>query len=114
MVFSSLEFLLVFIPVFLVIYFVTPDKYKNYILLTASLVFYAYGEPAYLLLMVFSILVNYILARIMVSQGKILANFAFISSMLIDFGLLFVFKWKGIINMLKKRQIAVCNELGKS
>jgi alginate O-acetyltransferase complex protein AlgI len=93
MVFSSLEFLLVFIPVFLVIYFITPDKYKNYILLIASLVFYAYGEPAYLLLMVFSILVNYILARIMASQGKILANFAFISSMLIDFGLLFVFKY---------------------
>ena len=47
MVFSSMEFLFRFLPLFLLIYFVTKPKYRNVVLLLGSLVFYAYGEPIY-------------------------------------------------------------------
>ena len=59
MVFSSVEFLLGFLPAFLLLYWITPAKAKNVILLTGSLIFYGYGEPHYLILLMVSILVNY-------------------------------------------------------
>lgn len=92
MVFSSLEFIFWFLPVFLLLYFVAADKYKNYVLLFASLFFYAYGEPLYLLLMIFSIVINYILARIMVRYDRV-SRLVFVSALLIDFGALFIFKY---------------------
>ena len=63
MVFSSMEFLFRFLPLFLLIYFVTKPKYRNVVLLLGSLVFYAYGEPIYVFLMMFSIIFNYSVAR---------------------------------------------------
>ncbi|WP_067730227.1 MBOAT family O-acyltransferase [Oceanobacillus damuensis] len=60
MVFSSLLFLFVFLPIVLITYFVVPFTLKNILLLIASLFFYAWGEPAYIFLMLFSILMNYI------------------------------------------------------
>lgn len=59
MVFSSVEFLLGFLPAFLLLYWITPAKAKNVVLLTGSLIFYGYGEPHYLILLMVSILVNY-------------------------------------------------------
>lgn len=61
MVFSSIEFLLCFLPLFLLLYGVTPYYMKNAVLLTGSLVFYAFGEPDYLWLLVVSVPVNYFL-----------------------------------------------------
>lgn len=61
MIFSSIEFLLCFLPLFLLLYGVTPKRMKNMILLLGSLVFYAFGEPDYLLLLMISVLVNYFL-----------------------------------------------------
>ncbi len=64
MVFSSLEFLCVFLPVVFILYCIVPGKkVKNAILIVASLLFYAYGEPVYILLMLASVVVNYCLAR---------------------------------------------------
>lgn len=63
MVFSSMEFLFRFLPLFLLFYFVTKPKYRNVVLLLGSLVFYAYGEPVYVFLMMFSIAFNYWAAR---------------------------------------------------
>lgn len=60
MVFSSLVFLFYFLPVVLGFYFIAPPKGKNLVLFTVSLVFYAWGEPVYLFLMLFSILINYL------------------------------------------------------
>lgn len=60
MVFSSVFFIFVFLPVTLLVYFVAPKPAKNFVLLICSLVFYAWGEPVYILLMIFSILYNYI------------------------------------------------------
>ena len=60
MVFSNLVFLFVFLPVVLFVYFIAPKLVKNIVLLIASLFFYAWGEPDYLFLMLFSISVNYL------------------------------------------------------
>lgn len=59
MVFSSIPFLFFFFPLFLVFYFVSPRKLKNFILLIFSLIFYAWGEPIYIFLMVLSSIVDY-------------------------------------------------------
>lgn len=59
MLFSSLEFLFVFFPVVLAVNFILPQKVRNYWLLTASLFFYAWGEPTFFLLLIISIMVNY-------------------------------------------------------
>ena len=50
MLFNSISFLYYFLPVLIIIYFITPKKYKNIILLIASLLFYLYGEPKYVFL----------------------------------------------------------------
>ena len=60
MVFSNLVFLFVFLPIVIITYYVVPNFLRNYLLLTASLLFYAWGEPQYIFLMIFSILMNYI------------------------------------------------------
>ena len=62
MVFSSLEFLFLFLPITLIVYFAIPRKYiafRNLALLAVSLLFYGWGEPVYVFLMVFSILLSY-------------------------------------------------------
>ena len=65
MVFSSLPFLFFFFPAVLLCYFAVPDKAKNAVLLVFSLLFYGYGEPVYILLMVGSILLNYTAGRLL-------------------------------------------------
>src|SRR5690606_26391210 len=59
MVFSNLVFLFAFLPTVLVLYFLVRNEWKNYLLLIASLIFYAWGEPKYVFLMLFSIFLNY-------------------------------------------------------
>ena len=63
MLFSSITFLFLFLPVVLVIYYLVPWKAKNVFLLIASLLFYAWGEPVYVVLMILSILLNYFCGR---------------------------------------------------
>lgn len=62
MVFSSVEFLLLFLPIFLILYRLSPDGMKNAVLLVGSLIFYAFGEPEYLALLMVSVLANYMIA----------------------------------------------------
>ena len=59
MVFSSLIFIFIFLPLVLVSYYIVPKRFKNTIILLASLIFYAWGEPVYVLLIIVSILINY-------------------------------------------------------
>lgn len=63
MLFSSITFLFLFLPVVLAVYYIVPDKIKNIVLLIASLFFYAWGEPVYVVLMILSILFNYFCGR---------------------------------------------------
>lgn len=59
MLFSSVPFLYYFLPLVLAVYFLTPARFRNAVLLLASLIFYAWGEPKYVLLMLASILSGY-------------------------------------------------------
>ena len=62
MVFSSIPFLFFFLPIVLICYYLVPFKLKNYVLLVFSFIFYAWGEPVYIILMIFSCLLNYFYA----------------------------------------------------
>ena len=68
MVFSSLTFLFLFLPVTLLLYYIVPKKIKNLVLLVMSLIFYAWGEPVYVILMLYSILLNYAAGRLMEAE----------------------------------------------
>ena len=59
MLFTSISFLYYFLPTIIILYFITPKKYRNYILLIFSIIFYMYGEPKYVILMLVEILVAY-------------------------------------------------------
>ncbi len=59
MLFSSIPFLYYFLPIVLIVYFISPKKLKNLVLLVSSLIFYGWGEPKYLALMLFSIVMFY-------------------------------------------------------
>ena len=69
MLFSSVPFLFYFLPCVLLVYFAAPRKGRNAVLLAASLFFYGWGEPRYLLFMVFSIVQGYVFARL-IERGR--------------------------------------------
>jgi alginate O-acetyltransferase complex protein AlgI len=64
MVFSSILFMFIYLPVVLTVYYIVPSKWRNIWLFIVNLVFYGWGEPVYIVLMVFSICVNYISGRL--------------------------------------------------
>lgn len=94
MVFSSVEFILFFLPIFLIVYYITPVSYRNAVLLFGSLIFYAYGEPRYIVLLLASMVLNYWLARGMASEksGVFLRKSCFYIGVLTNLSLLLVFK----------------------
>ena len=95
MVFSSIPFLFFFLVIFFIIYFLVPKRCKNLILLIFSLIFYAWGEPIYILLMVFSSIVDYyngINLEKYDKNPKKRKKFLIIS-IVINLGLLFFFKY---------------------
>ena len=103
MLFCSKEFLFIFLPIFLVIYYLVPVKFKNIILFVGSIVFYAVGELKYVPLIISSLVVNYIVAifiegckiqnRLEGIEDKSKKNIFMIIALLYDFGILFVFKY---------------------
>ncbi len=96
MLFSSLTFLLIFLPLCLLFYFIFPNiKYKNIILLLFSLVFYAWGEPVYILLMLLSILITYIFG-LLIDKSKHKKTFLVLGIIFLLFNLLF-FKYGNFI-----------------
>lgn len=94
MLFSSIPFLYYFLPCVLILYFLSPKRMKNFTLLFASLVFYAWGEPKYILLMGVSILQGYLFARLIeIVHTKPLKKLFLILSVTISLGLLGYFKY---------------------
>ena len=103
MVFSSITFLFLFLPVVLGLYFVKRDiRWRNGVLLAASLIFYAWGEPVWVLAMVVSSLVNYVAARkIEKSKKQTERKKWLIAGVSVSAGILFVFKYAAfLINSL--------------
>ena len=92
MVFSSLEFIFRFLPLFLLFYYITPNKYKNITLFICSICFYAFGEPVYVVLILFSILINYGIGR---KIGKIQKRRKawLMLALVFDIGMLGIFKY---------------------
>ena len=89
MLFSSITFLYCFLPCVLLVYFVVPDRLKNFTLLAASLIFYGWGEPKYLVFMLLSVTQSYIAALLVEHfRGKKLAKLALALSAVASLGLL--------------------------
>ena len=94
MVFSSLTFLFAFLPIFLVLYYCSPAKYRNGLLFTGSLVFYGIGEPLYLCLIICSVLVNLGIGLFIDRSERLSGKRLWlITGLLYNFGLLFFFKY---------------------
>ena len=94
MLFSSISFLYYFLPAVILLYFAVPKPVKNAVLLVSSLVFYAWGEPKYVFLMVASILVNYVLGiAIEKFRTKPLSKVFLGLSALFSLGMLAYFKY---------------------
>ena len=94
MVFSSVPFLFYFLPLCLGIYYFTPRRWRNLALLLAGLAFSGWGEPVYLAVMIFSILVDYTHGLLIGrwKENRRQARLAVASSVLINLGLLFFFQ----------------------
>lgn len=99
MLFSSIVFLFSFLPAVMILYYLLPVRFRNVILLLASLVFYAWGEPVYLFLMLLSILFNYFsgldIARNL--QDKRAAKRSLIFNLIINLAVLGFFKYEGFV-----------------
>lgn len=99
MVFSSLTFLFVFFPLFVLAYYAVPPKLKNLVLFVFSLVFYAWGEPIYILLMLFSTVFDYCNGRLIekFGPGTKKAKLVMINAIVVNLGLLGVFKYSNLV-----------------
>ena len=99
MLFSSVVFLFTFLPVILILYYLVPRAYKNLVVLIGSLIFYAWGEPVYIFLMIFSILFNYIsgldIARNLKSKEK--ARQSLVFNVTVNLLILGFFKYEGFL-----------------
>ncbi|MDD3368298.1 MAG: MBOAT family protein [Lachnospiraceae bacterium] len=97
MVFSSLEFIFYFLPVFLMLYYAAPKTWRNGILFIGSICFYAMGEPRYVLLLMASIVINYLVGRGIFASTGGLRRFCFLAGLLFDIGLLVFFKYNWVL-----------------
>ena len=104
MIFSSIFFIFIFLPLTLLVYYLTPFKAKNLVLLLVSLIFYAWGEPVYVLLMLFSIGINYVSGREIevfrsenTEQSEQKAKIAMIVTVVINLCILGFYKYFGFV-----------------
>ena len=92
MLFSSLTFLFLFLPILIILYYLLPFRwYRNTLLLLASLLFYAWGEPVYVIIMIIMILINYLFALLISMNPK--NRLILFCSCLVNFAVLFFFKY---------------------
>ena len=101
MIFSSIFFLFVFLPITLFLYYVVPWKFKNFMLLLCSLIFYAWGEPVYVFLLLFSIVFNY-LSGIEIdgyrkNENTKMLRYSFWFTVIVNLAILGFFKYYGFL-----------------
>ena len=94
MLFSSMVFIFVFLPIVAILYYISPRRFRNLILLVSSIIFYAWGEPVYVFIMLATILINYI-GAIIVDKIKVMPykRLALTLTILADLSILFYFKY---------------------
>ena len=119
LVFADLFFIYFFLPVCLIFYFMTRNLHiRNAVLIVFSLVFYAWGEPVWVCLLVFSAVVDYINGLVIEkNRGKTPARLAVVCSLVINLGLLVAFKYSGFIvenvnNLVDNAQMSL-NEIDR-
>ena len=94
MVFSSILFLFYFVPAFFLVYYLVPNKFRNFICLIGSLIFYAWGEPYYVFLMLLSIAMNYFLGRLLrFDRADRARKRVMLLACVVNLAMLFVFKY---------------------
>lgn len=93
MLFCSIEFIFLFLPLFLLIYYLVPVKYGNLVLFLGSLFFYAYGERVYFVLILLSLLVHYGLTLFAEGRSRRCQTVCLIVMLVYGFGMLFFFKY---------------------
>lgn len=91
MLFSSIAFLYVFLPLLFIIYFAVPSKFRNLVLLTFSLLFYFLGEPKYIIILLLSCVINYYASKLIDKRKK--AKLILILDIIYNVGQLLVFKY---------------------
>ena len=110
MLFSSVTFLYYFLPIVLLVYYLVPRKFKNFILFAASLVFYAWGEPKYVFLMILSVGIGYVAGLLM---DRLPRKPVMIVSVGLCLGFLIYFKYTNFFianaNALLKTEIPALN-----
>ena len=98
MVFSSITFIFIFLPAVLLVYRLVPSKWKNGCLFAFSLVFYAWGEPVFILLMLFAVLFDYGIGLLMAGRKSRRARKAVLAlSVCVNLGILGFFKYAGLL-----------------
>ena len=97
MYFSSLLFLFIFLPAVLAVYYILPKRFRNAFLLLANLVFYGWGEPVFIIVMLISVAVNYVCALLIEKRPQRKKPYLIIS-LVISLGLLAVFKYTGFVS----------------
>lgn len=99
MIFSSLLFMYIFLPIVLGIYYFSPKNLRNFILLVISLIFYGWGEPIYIFLMIISIIIGFTGARLIdkYRENKDLSTCIFITVLVLNIGALVFFKYYGFL-----------------
>lgn len=94
MVFSSITFLVYFLPLLLLVYFLSPDKIKNYVLLLASIFFYSWGAPRFVFVILVTTTLDFYLVKIMSdSSSKKRRKLFLVISLCLNLGLLLYFKY---------------------
>jgi len=96
MVFSGLTFMFLFLPVTLILYYLVPFKLKNAVLMIMSLLFYAWGEPIYVLLMIYSIIMNYAVG-LMIDSEKTHKKSILVFGIVLNLFILGFFKYYGFL-----------------
>lgn len=99
MLFSSITFLFLFLPIMLAVYYIAPPQWKNLLLLAGSLIFYAWGEPVYIILMILSILLNYFCGMDIEnkSENEAKAKRSLVFAITVNIVLLVFFKYFGFL-----------------
>lgn len=94
MLFNSPIFLFLFLPIFYLIYYITPNKIKNITILIASIIFYSWGEPTFIYIAILSAFLDWILAKFIYKAQNLIAKRVFLTiSIMLNLGLLFYFKY---------------------
>lgn len=97
MVFSEPVFMFLFLPITLLIYYAVPFRYKNAVLFLTGLLFYSWGEPVYVFIMILSTLIDYFAGRVMAEfdDNERIRKLALLISVVMNLSLLGIFKYSG-------------------